>query len=186
VLADYRRVLDLLAVPVGALTPADLGRPTPCTEWDVATLLGHVLGAIRYYAELARHAEAPARPVLASVAPTDDLARLLATEADAALAAWAAPGALDRTVTMVLGPMRGAEALAIHAADLAVHAWDLAAARGDALTIPADLAAGALATWERVLATRDLRGIVFADPRPAPAEASPTARLVAFCGRDPG
>lgn len=182
-LDQYRTVLAVIEAEVGTITGNELHRSTPCGDWDLAALVGHVLGAIRYYASLARDAQVPARPVKVDVARDDDLAARVAAEGRAGLTAWSAPEALDRTVMMVLGPVRGADALAIHVADLTVHAWDVAAARGRGLELPSDLATSALATWERVLAAHDLRGIAFADPTPAPDRASPTERLVAFCGR---
>ena len=73
--------------------------------------------------------------------------------------------------------------LAIHIADLAVHAWDLGTALGRPVELSPNLAASALATWQRVFAGRDLRGIVFADEIMVDADADPTAQLLAFCGR---
>jgi uncharacterized protein (TIGR03086 family) len=181
----YRAALDAIRGSTAGITPADLARPTPCADWDLAALLGHVLGAMRYYARLARDGEAPARPVTLPIGPDDDVFAMLRAEATNAVAAWSAPGALERMVTMRLGPMQGADALAIHVADLAVHAWDIAAARGRPLELPAELAGAALGTWRRVLAEHDLRPIAFADTTSVPPDASPTARLLAFCGRTP-
>ncbi|WP_214402877.1 maleylpyruvate isomerase N-terminal domain-containing protein, partial [Pseudonocardia lacus] len=42
-----RRTADQAAALLGALTPDDLPRPTPCDGFDVRALSGHVLGVLR-------------------------------------------------------------------------------------------------------------------------------------------
>lgn len=182
-LDDYRRALDAIAQPVGSVSAGDLARPTPCAAWDVAALVGHVLGAVRYYAALARDGEVHAREVTVPVGPGDDLRATFDGDARAGLAEWSAPGVLHRECRMVLGPMQGADALAIHVADLTVHAWDLAVALGLPRGLPDDLAERALATWRRLLDRHPLRGRAFGPELPVPAGADATARLVAYCGR---
>ena len=145
--------------------------------------MAHSIGAMEYYARLARGDE-DVRPVTLEVTAVDEMVTLFDAAAADGVAAWSEPGVLDRRVRMVLGPMPGRDALAVHIGDLAIHAWDLATARGTALELPADLATDALATWEQVF-TRLNRGTVFAEEVAAPDDASPTARLVAYCGRTP-
>jgi uncharacterized protein (TIGR03086 family) len=184
-IGDYARVLDLLGAQLDVVTPDELQLDTPCAKWKLAKIVGHVLGAIRYYAALAREGEVHLKEVMVPVDRDDDAAALFAVDAHDGLAAWSAPGALDRPVQMRLGDMTGADALEIHVADLAVHTWDVAAARGRPLELPADLAERALATWKAVIGQHDVRGIVFADEVPVGNLATPTGRLVAFTGRSP-
>lgn len=184
-LTDYRVSLDLIVEQVDGLTVADLDHPTPCSRWPIGKLAAHVLGAMRYYARLARDGAADVREEVVRVGPGDDVAALVAVDARDALGAWSVPGALDRRVTMSIGPKTGAQALAIHVADLTVHAWDLAAARHRSIEIPPELAEACIATWAGVDRLHGMRGTVLAEPVPVPAGASPTDRLVAFCGRHP-
>jgi uncharacterized protein (TIGR03086 family) len=179
----YRDVLGILREQVTAVDPDDLGRATPCSEWDVAGLVAHSIGAMEYYARLARGDE-DIRPVTVEVTAVDEMVTLFDAAAADGVAAWSEPGVLDRRARMVLGPMPGRDALAVHIGDLAIHAWDLATARGSALELPADLATDALATWEQVF-TRLNRGTVFAEAVAVGDDASPTARLVGYCGRTP-
>jgi uncharacterized protein (TIGR03086 family) len=179
----YREVLAILREQVAAIGPDDLVCPTPCSEWDVAGLVSHAIGAITYYERLALGVT-DFRPVNPELGPDDDLVASFDGAANAGIAAWSEPGALDREVRMVLGRMRGRDALAVHIGDLGIHAWDLATARGSGLELPDELATSALATWEDVF-TRLNRGTAFAAEVPAAPDASPTQRLVSYCGRTP-
>ena len=84
----------------------------------------------------------------------------------------------------MLSTFFGLAALSVHIGDLAIHAWDLAVARGSTLELPDDVAVDALGTWEDVF-TRLNRGTAFGEEVDVAADASPTARLVAYCGRTP-
>jgi uncharacterized protein (TIGR03086 family) len=179
----YREVLGILREQVATVGPDDLALPTPCSQWDVAGLAAHSIGAMEYYARLARGDE-DVRPVTLVVTAVDEMLALFDAAAADGIAAWSEPGVLDGRVRMVLGSMPGRDALAVHIGDLAIHAWDLATACGSALELPADLATDALATWERVFVRLD-RGTAFGAEVAVPDDASPTVRLVAYCGRTP-
>jgi uncharacterized protein (TIGR03086 family) len=179
----YTEVLAILREQIAATDSDDFTRPTPCSEWDVGGLVAHSIGAMHYYARLAGGDER-VRPVVIEIATVDDMLPRFDAAAAAGVAAWSEPGVLDRQVRMVLGRMRGRDALAVHIGDLAVHAWDLGEARGVAVELPAPLAAAVLTTWEDVFVRLD-RGTAFSREVTAPDGASPTARLVAYCGRTP-
>jgi uncharacterized protein (TIGR03086 family) len=180
---QYIEVLGILREQVTVLGADDLARPTPCAGWDALALVEHTTGAIEYYARLAGGNE-DVRPVVVDLAPGDDLVARYDVAAANGVAAWSEPGVLDRQVRMVLGRMPGHAALAVHIGDLAVHAWDLAVTRGSTLELPDELATAAIATWEDVF-TRLNRGTAFAEAVAVDAGASPTVRLVAYCGRTP-
>jgi len=183
IVVQYQEVQRILREQIAALEPDDLARQTPCSEWDALALVEHVIGATEYYAGLAGGDE-NVRPVTVDLAPGDDLVGRYDLAAARGVAAWSEPGALDREVRMVLGRMAGRSALAVHIGDLAVHAWDLAVTRGATLELSDELATTALATWEDVF-TRLNRGTAFGEEVSAEADASPTVRLVAYCGRTP-
>jgi uncharacterized protein (TIGR03086 family) len=178
----YSQVLGIVRTQVAGVCDDDLARTTPCSEWDVAALVGHVIGAIEYYTMLARDGETKVRAVTVDLVPGDDGVARFDAAAREGLAAWSAPGALDRDCRMVLGSMPTRAALAIHVADLAVHAWDIARALGHTLVLPDTLASSAYVTWQDVFTRLD-RGVAFAAEMPAGVDASPTELLVAYCGR---
>jgi uncharacterized protein (TIGR03086 family) len=102
--------------------------------------------------------------------------------ADAALTAWAAPGALDGTVQSSSGETPAADHLVELTTDLTVHAWDLARAVGGVTELDAELVAAAFRYAEVHLGDDGIPGIVDA-PVAVPAGADLQTRLLARFGR---
>ena len=113
---------------------------TPCADWDVRTLVGHVTAGQNQAVTLLTGTPA-------SVA--DDPVAAWEAAAAAAADAWNTPGALDREVTLPTGPMAAPLFLERRVVDLTVHAWDLARAIGDDDDVPNDLAAVAVEIVQR-------------------------------------
>jgi uncharacterized protein (TIGR03086 family) len=180
---QYAAVLGILREQVVAIDADELALPTPCSEWDVAGLVAHAIGAMAYYARLAR-GDDHVRPVTVELDSVDDMIAKFDAAAADGVAAWSEPGVLEQPARMVLGRMPGRDALAVHVGDLAIHAWDVATARGATLELPPEVAIAVRATWEQVFVRLD-RGTAFGAEIAADADASPTARLVAYCGRTP-
>jgi uncharacterized protein (TIGR03086 family) len=107
---------------------------TPCSEWDVRTLVHHLLYEQRWVPpllegltieQIGRQFEGDLLAGHASAWPG-----LLASAIEQAHAAVAQPGALDQTVHLSFGDTSGREYVMQLTADLAIHAWDLARATG--------------------------------------------------------
>ncbi len=158
-----------------------LDGPTPCAEWDLRTLVGHVMAVATNMGHAARGE--PLEPKLGDAPSPDDLAEAFRAVSDATLAAWAAcdPGGV---VDFGAGPMPVPIALAINLLDTTTHCWDVARASGQDASLPDDLAATVLGVCQGAVAE------VIRPPRFGPAiavggDARPTDRLVAFLGRRP-
>ncbi len=93
-----------------------LDAATPCDEWDVRTLLNHMLDTQRYFTRVARGEDSsPPAPTPPELIGDDPVAAFERTRADA-LRAFGKPGVIEQT-----GPSLG-----IAFSDQLLHGWDLA------------------------------------------------------------
>ena len=180
----YRHAADLVA----GVSPDQLGRATPCPEYDVATLVDHLVGAGWRAVALGR-GEQPTGEEFPHVELADapEQLRRAGKEAEAA---WSDDARLTDTVTMPWGETyTGATLVNMYLAELAAHTWDLASATGQLGQLDADLAGPALDGARAMLKPeyRDLMGTgnPFGAEVDAPADASDWERLAAFMGRQP-
>ncbi|EFL18571.1 conserved hypothetical protein, partial [Streptomyces sp. C] len=97
-------------------------------------------------------------------------------------AAFAAPGALDRTITLSYGPTRGSAYCSELTADCVVHTWDLSRAIGADDRLPADLVEFSI---KEVMPYADglAASGMYAQPLEVPAGADAQTRLLALLGR---
>jgi len=151
------------------------GARTPCDEWDVRTLLNHMLDTQRYFLSNARGEEASLPAPTPPDVLTDDPVRDFARVRTEMIAAYGEPGVIEKT-----GPSLG-----IAFSDQLLHGWDLAKASGQDTTMPAGLAEASYEMIHGRLTDEQRKG-VFKAEIPAPDNASPQERLLAYTGRDPG
>ena len=171
---------------MGAVRPDQLSGPTPCTEFDVATLLGHLLSVLRRVAAVGRGESPFSVPQVSTDVPDDGWGAAARAAADDVLAVWTDDALLDRELTLPYGTHRGAVALATYTGELSTHTWDLAAATGQSPAWDDAAVAVGLAGTHHVLPAEG-RGefIPFAPAVPVAADAPLIDRLVAWQGRDP-
>jgi uncharacterized protein (TIGR03086 family) len=147
---------------------------TPCDDWDVRTLLDHMLETQRYFLGAARGEDAsPPSPTPPSLITDDPAADFERTRGDM-LHAFGEPGVVDKT-----GP-----ALGIAFSDQLLHGWDLARATGQNATMPEGLPDAAYEVIHGRF-TDDERKGVFKPEVALPADASAQDRLLAYTGRQP-
>ena len=179
---DGRALRDLERVVTG-VTPDQYGAATPCGEWTVKDLLGHIVGVNTKYAGVGR-----GDPLEAGVPDVDlgvDPAAAYRVTIDPLLEAWRQPGVLRRTLELPPGPRPAELALWIHLREVLVHGWDLAVSTGQRAPFEPEVADACLSRIQE-MGTPPTRppGVGFADAVPAPDGASPIVRLAAFFGRD--
>lgn len=167
----------------------NLDATTPCSQWDLRTLLNHTLGTIDVLAwavagdhiltEAGAHALATEDRI-----GDDDPAVAFATRADQALAAWRAPGALDRDCATERGPIPARSAAGVSLLEVVVHGWDIGRSTGENIQIPATLAEPILVFARRWPPVESQRGSMYA---PAIAGGSTLSdQLLGHLGRKPG
>ena len=169
-LGVLRRVLHTIAAD-------DMTRQTPCTEFDVTRLTGHLLNSLTALGGMVG-AELPERD------ESDSVERQVVAAARPALDAWHRHG-LNGTVPFGKSEMPAKGACAILSLEFLVHAWDYAAAVDHEFNAPEPLAGYVLGLARQIIRP-ELRGSAgFDDPVDVPADADTLERLIAFTGRNP-
>jgi len=154
-----------------------MSRQTPCSEYDVTKLTGHLLGSITALGGMAG-AEFPEPD------RNDSVERQVVGTARPALDAWHRRG-LDGNVPFRGGEMPAKGACAILSLEFLVHAWDYAGAVGHDVDAPEPLAEYVLGLARQAIRP-ELRGSAgFDDPVDVPADANALDQLIAFTGRNP-
>ena len=153
---------------------------TPCAEWKARDLVGHIISWATPALEDAgvdvslsedKHSD-----------PASEWREFVAV----AQAALEDPAIADAPVTR--GPIPG-QSLARNVSgflvpDIFMHTWDLARSQGRDVDLDADFAEKNLAGFMS-LGDKLRVGGSFGAPVEAPADATPTVRLMAYIGRDP-
>lgn len=174
--------IDLLIDAVDRISPASWDRPSDLEGWSLRDLVGHVTGSAAKVVTLVEDGELWDRPSQPADWVCDDPAarlRELAARLDDAL-----PGAdLDAMRVSPEGEVPLRRALAYPVSDLAMHAWDIHRSQGRLIELPADLLGLCRALIDSVPEQLLRRPGGFGPARPAPQDATPTARLMAFLGR---
>ena len=194
-----------VCAPIG---PAEMTLPTPCADWDLAMLLGHLC---RSMADLETALRTGQLDLEEPASAGGDPVEVLRDRAAQLLCAGYCFGGPERFVAVGGLPMPAGLVACTGAVEIAVHGWDVSAARARAgrdgagrdsagrdsagrdragcgadvrgTPIPAGLAARMLRLSPLLVAGRE--GL-FAVPVEVPAQASPGDRLVAYLGRNPG
>jgi uncharacterized protein (TIGR03086 family) len=180
-------VLTDLETVVGGIRPEQLHDPTPCTEYDVAQLRGHVLGWLATFASgfADPGGQAPRDSPGGYQVPADPAAEVQA--AAGILTGALRAGAAGRPLRLGSSAMPGEMALGMILWEYQVHGWDLARATGQPWSPPAAAAEESLGFAPGML-TEDYQGDgkAFARRVSVPASAPPLDRLLGLSGRDPG
>ena len=172
---------------VGAVPADRLSDPTPCAEYDVRALLGHLVATLHRARAIAEGGDPTAEPTVVTGVADDGWNAAFDTAADKALAAWADDDLLDREVPVPWGRVPGRIALWGYLNEALVHGWDLAVATDqDAEADPA-LAEEALTVMRQALPAEQRGGPVPFTPVVVPApDAGATEQLANWCGHARG
>lgn len=133
----YDRTLQHTCRVVTNIAPGQRSAPTPCAEWAVDNLLGHMTGGLRGSVAFLDGTPADLSAMSGQPLPDDDHSGAFAAAAEASLAAHRAPGALAREIDAPPGRMPAGMFLHFTLMDMWVHSWDLARATGQTLDFDA-------------------------------------------------
>ncbi len=187
---------------VAAVRPDQLANPSPCPEFDVRGLLGHLVGVLERVTAMGRGDDAMSVATTAPAVADDAWTSAWRTAAAAANAAWADDATLTRTIVLPWATDTGAVALLGYANEITVHTWDVARATGQQPEWN-DQTIGKALELMRVWLPGEGRAEIFAAVRekmgpdasrqpdafaavvPVPADAPLIDQLVAWNGRRP-
>lgn len=164
------RALDQARAALTTLTPDDLDKPTPCEDWPVRQLLGHLVATPGNFLTMGRGEEVD----WAAVPESEDggWADRFRADADALMAHWRSR------------PAEEAAMADMQSAELAIHTWDLLRGTGHTMPLDPEVAERGLAFLQQGL-TDENRAGAFGAAVEVGDDAGPYDRLVAFAGRDP-
>jgi uncharacterized protein (TIGR03086 family) len=173
---------------VGNIKPDQLGAPTPCAEFDVRSLLNHLLfwGPSLAGAGRKELVSPPAGAESAVDLAGGDWAAELRANVDAVVAAWSDPSAWRGTTRMGGEPELPAELVGgMVVGELVLHGWDLARATGQRPEWDGELAEYVHGEVARSAEQGREMG-VYGQAVEVPGSASWLDRALALSGRDPG
>jgi uncharacterized protein (TIGR03086 family) len=179
----HRRAGEEFGTRVQAVGDEQWSLPTPCTEWDVRTLVNHVTGEALWTPPMLQG------KTIAEVGDRfegdvlgDDPKAAWANAFRQASEAVQADGAMEVTAHLSYGDFTGSDYTMQLFADLLIHAWDLARAVGADERLDPELVA-ACTDWFRI-AEEEYRKAGAVGPRPPiPEDADEQTRLLAMFGR---
>jgi uncharacterized protein (TIGR03086 family) len=181
--ADLAGVIDKTTLLLARTGRDQRALPTPCPEFDVATLSDHMVGWLRVFAARAAGTDYDEDPLTYRCGA--DPAAEFATAGTMAVAAFRT-GAADRPLRVMSADLPGSVVLGMMLVEYIGHGWDLATATGQPVPYTEDEAGAALTSAQGML-TPDYRGPgqSFGHEIQVGADAPTVDRLIAFIGRTP-
>jgi len=169
-----------LAAQVPAARMAD---PTPCAEWDVRALLGHLVATVDRARVIGEGGDVNAMPRVVTGVADDTWPEALDVATDKMAAVWTDDALLDAPVVVPWGRVPGRGAVWGYLREALVHGWDLAVATGLHPEADPATASAVLAATRQVMPAEPRGGPVpFAAPVASRPGAGPTEQLANWCG----
>lgn len=181
----FEQAVDVAKGVLGGVKPDQLDDPTPCASWKVRDLINHIVGGTYFFATATNAGEFVGDGSDAPDFASGDYAAAYEEGSKQAVAAFGAPGALEKTVKLPFGEFTGAGFMGLATTDTLTHAWDLAKATGQNTDLAPELAAQLLEGARAGIpdAVRGDEPMPFGKEQPCPEGASAADRLAAFLGR---
>ena len=169
-----------VVIDVAPIRPDQLTAPTPCTDFDVGRLTGHIIENHELFLTGAGGADG-------EVGSAATLGERHEAVAAAGIAQWTRRGT-DGTVDLGGNAVPAEFAISLHALETYIHGWDLARSLDRPFQPGAELTTQ---MWEfaNAFISDDLRGdqpgAPYGPTVPVDSAAATLDRLIAFSGRDP-
>jgi uncharacterized protein (TIGR03086 family) len=182
----FARSLDQTERQVAAVCPDELSNRTPCADYDVRALLGHVVAVLHKIARVGAGADVRDAPDVIDGIDDDGWPGAVTRARGEVERVWADDQTLDRMVTLPWATLPGRAVLDAYTHEFTVHSWDLAHATYRLAELDPDLAAQALDAFPKFAPpeARSEQG-PFGPVVPVPDDADVYTRLAAYLGRKP-
>jgi len=184
IITMHERALDQTAPLAAGVRPEQLDLPTPCTEWNVRTLLNHMVAGNKRFTAAAQGTPMQRGPVTEDLLG-DDPGEAYRRSAEALKAVWSEPGRLEGFYELPFGTLPGQAALTLRLVETVTHGWDLARATGQTPRYDDDLVETAMHFSQANLGRERPPGTPFGPPADCPEDAPAVDRLAAYMGRNP-
>ncbi|MET9768042.1 TIGR03086 family metal-binding protein [Streptomyces sp. NPDC006415] len=184
---DLEPAAGRIAGLLGSVDDDRLDGPTPCPDYAVRELLGHLTGLATAFRDAARKDLGPTTatsPDTSLPVLDDDWRAVLPRRLEEVAAAWRSPDAWTGMTRAGGVELPGEVAGAVALNELVVHGWDLARATGQ----PYVAGEAELRSCEALLAPDEDdpdRGGIFGPPVPVPDGAPLLERVIGLSGRRP-
>ena len=162
-----------------------LEQTTPCTDWDLRTLLNHMILWTSYSAERRAYGESVAEELMSKDFTAEPgYAQAYQAQLARAVDAWSKPEAWEGDRNVMGSATPAADIAAMLIAEMVLHGWDIAQATGQDYRCDDGVAQAVLETVRaQGELFREYQG--FAAIVPVPDDATAFDRALALSGRDP-
>jgi uncharacterized protein (TIGR03086 family) len=178
----YRTAQDWVVGLIEAVEPSQLDDPTPCPDWDVRTLISHLVGTVDRARAIGQGIPPFTVPSIVVGLSDAGLADAFRESVDKLWPVWDDDDSLTRMVEVPWGTVPGAAALLGYVREALVHGWDLAVATGQSPEADPAVASAALAAATAFLPADAREFTPFGLPVPSSVEAGPTEQLANWLG----
>lgn len=181
----YTRATAQATELIRTVRPGQLADPTPCTEYDVRTLLSHIVGGTVRIAVVGEGGDGLAVRMFVDGVEDDGWPEAYDGIRTRVLAAWASDERMVTPVRVPWGEIPGREALSADVMEIVAHTWDLSEGIGRPLELAPELAEFSFAVAREALPDGPREERPFEPAVPAPEGADGYERLAAWLGRRP-
>ncbi|WP_214415147.1 TIGR03086 family metal-binding protein [Sphaerisporangium fuscum] len=180
----YRRSLGHFGVHVHKVRGGQWTLPTPCADWDVHTLVNHLVGESLLLPELlAGRTVAEVGDAFEGDLLGEDPVKAFDVASAAAARAVEPDDVLTRTVRLSFGDVPAEEYISELFVDTLIHTWDLATAIGGDDRLDPELVEVCAELFAEAEEGYRQTGVIGERP-PLPEDADAQTRLLAAWGRD--
>lgn len=169
---------------LGGVSGNQLTAASPCSEWDVAALIDHLVGSQYWFL----HAVSVTKPddtaaETAAHASTGDYRVAFDDVSASVMDALSPVGFESKAVELPFGTFTGAQFIDFVSLETLAHSWDVAKATSQDTDLAPDAAAHLLEVARTMMGDDRVENANFKSVQPCPPDATAADHLAAFLGR---